>query len=279
MPQSLFRIIIFTDLDQTLLDEDYSCTGANPALQRIRELSIPLILTTSKTRREVELIQDELGIGRQPFITENGAAVYFPSGYLSIPLEGGEKSPLYTLIRLGKTYREIRDFVEHVRPLVPLEGFGDLSAEEVAARTGLSLRMAAFAKEREFTEPFVLNDEQDLPLLSDLAMKQGLKVTTGGRFHHLIGIEQDKGRAVERAIQLLSSEGMTPLSIGVGDSANDYPMLRVVDIPVLVPRMGGSSEVPEIPRIIRARFPGSRGWNDSIQRILQDIANHDRSDN
>jgi mannosyl-3-phosphoglycerate phosphatase len=110
-------------------------------------------------------------------------------------------------------------------------------------------------------------------------MKQGLKVTTGGRFHHLIGIEQDKGRAVVRAIQLLSSEGMTPLSIGVGDSANDYPMLRVVDIPVLIPRTGGPSEVPEIPRIIRARFPGSRGWNDSIQHILQSIANRDRSDN
>jgi mannosyl-3-phosphoglycerate phosphatase len=154
---------------------------------------------------------------------------------------------------------------------VSLKGFGDLSAEEVSAGTGLSIEMAAFAKEREFTEPFLLDDEQQLSLLRSLAMTEGLKVTTGGRFHHLIGAEQDKGRAVERTIQIFSSEAGAPLSIGIGDSENDFSMLRVVDIPVLIPRTEHPSEGPDIPGIIRARLPGSRGWNESIQRILKNI--------
>ncbi|RJR49199.1 MAG: HAD-IIB family hydrolase [Desulfobacteraceae bacterium] len=271
MPHFPFRAVIFTDLDETLLDRNYSWREAAPALQKIRDLSIPLILTTSKTRGEVEAVQTELGMGRQPFIPENGGAVYFPSGYFGLSLEGAEEWAEYTLIRLGKPYREIRDFVEQVRVQIPLKGFGDFSVEEVSAKTGLSIPMAALAKEREFTEPFLLDDERELPFLQNLAMKRGLKVTTGGRFHHLIGMEQDKGRAVEETIRIFSSEGMDPVFIGLGDSPNDFPMLSRVDIPILIPRTGGSVNAPEIPGIVRAHFPGSRGWNESILRVLEDF--------
>ncbi len=49
------HIVVFTDLDGTLLDHDsYSYTAAEPALDFIRNNNIPLIFTTSKTAIEVE---------------------------------------------------------------------------------------------------------------------------------------------------------------------------------------------------------------------------------
>ncbi|MFQ5696467.1 MAG: mannosyl-3-phosphoglycerate phosphatase, partial [Terriglobia bacterium] len=48
------RLIVFTDLDATLLDhQTYSWAAAEPALRRLRLLGIPLVFCTSKTRAEV----------------------------------------------------------------------------------------------------------------------------------------------------------------------------------------------------------------------------------
>ena len=48
------RLIVFTDLDGTLLDhDDYSFEAARPALAKLETLNIPVILTTSKTATEV----------------------------------------------------------------------------------------------------------------------------------------------------------------------------------------------------------------------------------
>jgi len=68
------RWVIFSDLDGSFLNyDDYSSEEAKPALEKIRRREIPLILTTSKTRTEVEFILGEMGL-EEPFIIENGGA-------------------------------------------------------------------------------------------------------------------------------------------------------------------------------------------------------------
>ncbi|MEN6467293.1 MAG: HAD hydrolase family protein, partial [Syntrophaceae bacterium] len=75
------QMIIFTDLDGSLLDhEDYSFEAARPSIERIKRLGIPLVMTTSKTRREVELLQREMGMSA-PMIVENGGGIFCPPGY------------------------------------------------------------------------------------------------------------------------------------------------------------------------------------------------------
>ena len=50
------KIIVFTDLDSTLLHpKTYSFDAAMPALKLIKEKDIPLILCSSKTRAEIEV--------------------------------------------------------------------------------------------------------------------------------------------------------------------------------------------------------------------------------
>jgi mannosyl-3-phosphoglycerate phosphatase len=56
-----FHLLIFTDLDGTLLEQaTYSFEAALPALQALRERNIPLIICTSKTRAEIEWFRSKL---------------------------------------------------------------------------------------------------------------------------------------------------------------------------------------------------------------------------
>jgi mannosyl-3-phosphoglycerate phosphatase len=261
--------ILFTDLDGSLLDEgDYSFAGARTSLARIRRAGIPLIFTTSKTRREVERLQEAMGI-REPFIVENGGGIFFPMGYRGMAVEGAENAGDYHLIRLGETYPRVRRFLLKAKASFRIRGFGDLSLGEIGALTGLSLEQALLAKEREFTEPFLADLAEDIGPLGEMAAAEGLQITRGGRFHHLIGIGQDKGEAV-RIVRNVFRKGVAqePTAIGIGDSENDLPMLLEVDIPVLIPRPDGDYLQLDLPGLIRAKEPGSRGWNEAVERIL-----------
>lgn len=265
------QVIIFTDLDGSLLNhEDYSFAAARPSIERIKRAGIPLIITTSKTRLEVELLQRDMDI-REPFIVENGGGIFFPRGYRNLIIKNGEWYEDYTLIRIGTTYSTVRNFLKRISARFEITGFGDLTAEEISGLTGLSFDRAEMAKAREFTEPFLLKRPDGIGCLSALAAEKELKVTRGGRFHHLIGREQDKGVAVRMVIDIFKiNSGEELTTIGLGDSENDLPMLEQVDIPVLLPRPGKGCLDIQLPGMIRAKEPGARGWNAVIQMLLNE---------
>lgn len=272
------KLVVFTDLDGSLLDhETYSFQASRPVLETIEKRQIPLIFATSKTRPEVEQLQLDMGIA-EPFIVENGAAVYFPDGYGGFKIHKGYRRSPYTVIRLGAEFCEIRKFVESVKERFKIRGFGDMSPEEIGSLAGLTIAQAVMAKRREFTEPFIMEDISAIPALENEAKARGFKITRGGRFFHFIGEGQDKGRAVKIVIQIISeSINDKVISIGIGDSANDISMLRSVDIPVLIPHPDGSFENLEMKNMLRAAQPGSKGWNlivmDIISRIYKEHAN------
>lgn len=267
--QECASIAIFTDLDGSLLDHDtYSFENARPALERIRARRIPLVFTSSKTRPEIERLQAAMGI-REPFIVENGAAVFFPDGYRHWPVDDGTREPPYTVIRLGATYAEIRRWIRSLRPGFNIRGFGDLSVEAIGRFSGLLPAQAGLAKQREFTEPFLVDDDGMISDLQDLAEAAGFTITRGGRFHHLIGLGQDKGVAVRRAASVIRRNMSQPLcTIGLGDSANDAAMLQSVDVPILIPHPDGSYEDLDVAGLWKSRHPGSRGWNEMVLEML-----------
>ena len=261
---------VFTDLDGSLLDHHaYTFQNARPALERIREQRIPLVFITSKTRPEVEMLQAAMGL-RDPFIVENGAAIFFPDRYREWQIDAGFRQPPYTVIQLGASYPEIRRFVQRVKPGFNIRGFGDLSAHDIERLTGLSPKLAGLAKQREFTEPFLMEDDARIIDLQLVAEASGFKITRGGRFYHLMGSGQDKGIALRRTVSVfLQNTHQRLLTIGLGDSANDVGMLESVDIPILIPHPDGSYEKLDLPNIKRARRPGSSGWSETILDVLK----------
>lgn len=262
-------LLVFSDLDGSFLDHgDYNYTGSLPALRRIQHEGWPLVFVTSKTRSEVEHLQGEIGL-REPFVVENGGGIFFPTRYGNLDLPEAVPAHGYRLIRLGRSYDEVRAFVEDLPESLSVRGFGDMSPEEVQAATGLPMDRALMARARDFTEPFLPLDGSRVPELERRAEAAGLKVVQGGRFFHLVGSDQDKGRAVEVTIRILRDHCERPVTtVGLGDSMNDLPMLEAVDIPILIPNPKGRPPAIEWDHLITARYQGSKGWGDALLRLM-----------
>ncbi len=266
----MLHTVIFSDLDGTLLDgETYSFEPARKALETLLETGIPLVFCTSKTRYETERWRSALA-NVHPFIVENGGAAYVPEGYFGPDAGFDKRDAGYGILEFGRPYPEIRQAFDGIRGStgLPLRGFGDMTVEEIAECCNLARQDAALAAMRGYDEPFIGIEEGMLPRVVQEAEARGFQVVSGGRFYHLVG-GSDKGRAV-RALRSFYEVGWgRVITIGLGDSANDVPMLRAVDIPVLVRRPDGSHlEVVDLPGLIIAPYAGPEGWREAILRIL-----------
>jgi mannosyl-3-phosphoglycerate phosphatase family protein len=270
------QLLIFTDLDGTLLDHaTYSCQPAYPALKLIREKRIPLIFCSSKTRKELEHYRRLLD-NHDPFVTENGGGIFIPEGYfdLSIPPPGLDsiKKSGYTLVRLGAPYSLLRLAVQELRDEgFAITGFGDMTAAEVAGLTGLDSEQAAMAKEREFDEPFIYYCEvANIDKLCERIRAKGLHSVQGNLFH-ILG-NSDKGKAVDILASLFRQRWGEITIVALGDSPNDLPMLRRADYPVAIRKPNGSHDPSfDLPHLIRAEGIGPAGWNEAVLRLLREL--------
>jgi mannosyl-3-phosphoglycerate phosphatase len=273
MPQ----YVLFADLDGTLLDAGASCWEAvAPALRALRSHGIPLILVSSKTRAEVEMLRGRLQ-HQAPFIVENGAAVFVPKGLFSLPLERARTKSCYDVIELGMPYHMLRDVLKQIEDAVetPLHGFGDLSVEEIMEVTGLSRADAALASMREYDEPFLLEAPQALvEEVCRQIVRRGLRWTKVGRLFHLAA-DNDKAEAAELLMrcyqreQRWRCEPQAVQSVGIGNGIHDVPLLGVVDHPILVQKSDGSFDSDVlVPRLVRTRGMGPTGWNDAVLKLL-----------
>jgi mannosyl-3-phosphoglycerate phosphatase len=267
-----FPLLIFTDMDGTLLDHhSYSFKGAEEALQRLRQHSIPIILTSSKTRTELQALQEKLGLN-EPLISENGGGIFIPSDYAMLDTTKFEKSGDYCSIQFGRPYTYIRKIFETIQTKYNIRGFGDMTLEEIMEATGLLKADAFLALQRDFSEPFRFLAEPRLQELQEEVAGHGLTVTRGGRFYHLMAAGQDKGLAVAETSRLFQARCPDKIvTIGLGDAENDYLMLKVVDIRVLIPKPDGSYENMDLSHLRKAPYPGSKGWGAAILEILDDF--------
>ncbi len=266
------RILVFTDLDGTLLDpETYENRPALEVLTYLKSKKIPLIPTTSKTRAEVEAFRRELGL-TDPFIVENGSAVFVPIDYPELPTAPGVEVEGYRMYQLGCTYEIARQGLRHLSEDlgVPLRGFGDMDLEEVQKLTGLSVEAAKRAMEREFSEPFLTPPEHLKELLHQSAKSRGFRVVQGDRFSHLIGLRAGKGPTVRILIQLFKEAhpGQKVVSIGLGNSPNDKEFLEAVDLAIVIPGKEGPHPELQRPDWHVAPSPGPAGWAAALKWAL-----------
>ena len=268
------NIVIFTDLDGTLLDySNYSFEKALPAIEFIKLRTIPLILCSSKTRTEIEYYRRKLA-NHHPFISENGGGIFIPKHYFDTPIPAGlyniEEEADYDVIRLGARYTDLRRVIEELREKgYEITGFGDMTIEELAASANMSIDEATMAKERDFDEPFVYKGPgHKLCSLFGAISEKGFKFTRG-RFFHIMG-STDKGLAVSILIDLYKLKHGNVRTIGAGDAPNDIPMLERVDYPVVVQKRDGTYESQiDIPKLIKAEGIGPEGWNKVILELLR----------
>lgn len=264
--------LIFTDLDGTLLNPDtYDYQAVRPVLAALRERAIPVIPVTSKTWSEVETLRMALGLG-DPFVVENGSAIYLPREGLPFALPEGDENGPYRVITLGCNYVTARAGLKAMAQDLgrPLKGFGDWSVEQIAQLTGLSASDAKQAKARDFSEPFMTPKNVSAADLRAAAEAMGFGVVLGDRFSHLIGGEAGKGEAVRQLIALYQSAypNDTLTTLGLGNSPNDLPMLEAVDHPIILPGVDGPH-----PQLAErgwpvASAPAPDGWAAALQGLV-----------
>ena len=262
--------IVFTDLDGTLLDPiTYSYNQSLNAVNLLQTKGVPLIFCSAKTRAEQEAYRRKLGI-RDPFIVENGGAIFIPENYFSFPFDFHKVTPGYTTIELGTPYEQIREALKRIEreTSITIKGFGDMSAEEIAKDSGLSLELAALAKQREYDETFKLEgDKMSRNLALNKIKDAGLSYTHGGRYYDVMK-GNDKGKATRILTRLFGQEFGEVETIGIGDSQNDLPMLVAVDIPVLVQKPDKLWEEIDLTTIRKVPGVGPEGWRKAIEELI-----------
>ncbi len=240
-------LLVFTDLDGTLLDHDTYCwKAAQPALTTLKDIGAGLILASSKTATEIRAIQSDLGITDWPAIVENGAGLTTDA------------------VRDTTEYEQIRDSLSGAPHRMYFQGFADMIAEQITDCTGLQPADAARAKLRAFSEPGVWHGStsQRTVFLTYLATR-GISAREGGRF---LTLSLGKTKADQMADIIARYKPAE--TIALGDAPNDVEMLQKADRGVIVANPY-RKPLPTLPQeasgqIIRTTAPGPVGWNAAI---------------
>lgn len=270
--------IIYTDLDGTLLDfTTYSYEVTQSTVAQLSELDIPVIFCSSKTRAEQEVYRSALHL-HLPFIVENGSAILFPEGYFDLhdlqELQDVEINQVdgYTVIALGAAFRQIRSAIEKARAEVGIDvkGYADLTNKQVMQLTGLSAEAAKRAAQRDYSETLLegVTPSEGWTLFVSKLDELGLQCVSGGKFHTVMGKGSDKGKAVQLLTSLFRKKYGEIKTVGLGDSANDLPLLEAVDVPFLVQKPSGEWETVQNPKIQKIEAIGPQGWNLAIHSLL-----------
>jgi mannosyl-3-phosphoglycerate phosphatase len=265
--------LILTDLDGTLLDlKTYSLKEAYSALTKLCDKRIPVIFVTSKTKAEVELYRSTLQLFDSPFVVENGAALYLPKTFPP-PQDSRDIDPDYSVVIWGRPYHELVEELHIIasKTKVKLVGISALSDTDLSNFTGLDMKHASLAKNRQFSEPFLFA-EGDTPervkKVEEAVTIRGLYCQAGNRFYHLMG-KHNKGTATE-FLRNYYTHYIPPFSwniIAIGDAPNDIPMLCKADKGFLV-RTLEEAYIKNIPNLQVTKASGPAGWCEAVKSIL-----------
>ncbi|WP_146348202.1 HAD-IIB family hydrolase [Phaeobacter marinintestinus] len=252
-------LIVFSDLDGTLLDHDtYSFDAAKPMLIRLKHLGFPVVLASSKTAPEMVPIRQAMALGPVPMICENGA------GLVDADVQTVRTGPEYVRLRSGLDAIDAR-----LRAM--FEGFGDMGAERIADVTGLTRQQADLAGQRSFSEPGLWHgsaDQQDR--FVDALRGQGIAARMGGRFLTL-----SFGATKADRMHNIAADYQNPPSVALGDAPNDLEMLNTADYGIIIANPH-RPPLPEQPgeaqgRICRTTQAGPAGWTEGLTALLSKL--------
>lgn len=265
MPSLQNPLLIFTDLDGTLLDiHTYDWQPAAAWLERLQDKQVPVILCSSKTAAEMLDIQQELGLEGLPFIAENGAVIQ-PDVRWDPPAR-----------RItGMTHHTILQIIEQVRlqTHVKFTTFDDVNERVIGEWTGLTPSRSLLARRHEASVTLIWRDsDAQMTRFEEALEPHGLQFVQGARFWHVLDARCGKDVAVKWLTeQYCLQERVAWTSLGLGDGPNDATLLDSVDFAVVVKginRQGISLQNDSPGRVYHTQLSGPAGWREGLDHFL-----------
>ncbi len=271
MPKPPNHILIFTDLDGTLLDHhNYSAKPADRLIEQLHDQgTADIIPVTSKTQSELQWLRNSIPLQNILSVTENGSVIHACG---SSPL--GDDDRAHSIL-LGIRYRAILEQVAKLPQSLRhhITGFADMPVEQVMATTGLRLDDARRAQDREATEPFLWSGSApELSALREILIEENIQVQRGGRFYHLTG-QATKENAMAKIISAFVERkpDFQIISIALGDGPNDLAMIEAANFGVIMPNPDGVTIETAKAHVRSAPVPGPEGWVMAVQEILGEL--------
>jgi mannosyl-3-phosphoglycerate phosphatase len=234
MPMSAaLPIVVFSCVDDDCLPDPHAVDTAATAraLKALERENVSLVLCSSKTRAELELLQRRLEI-QHPFICENGAAAFVPRGYFDFDVPGARDVAGYDAVEFGRSYAEVVAALHTTaeRSRVAIVGFSDMSVEQVARECQLPILQARLAKLREYEEPFRVLDESAAarPRLLRALKTASLRCVRSGRYDH-VGAAVDMSVGVNLLCALYRRTCGPMRTVGLNVAGRDETLLRLLD--------------------------------------------------
>ena len=260
------KVIIFTDLDGTLLDRD--TFKFDTILSYIKDLilkDVYIIPNSSKTRQEIENFNQELDENLS-FVVENGAAIHnlnlinssFPEK-ISLSREINEIIKIFE----KKISNKFKSKCKYIK---------NLSVDKQMKVLGLPKEKIKSALNREYSMPLVYEgSKSDKMELFKSVNDIGLSLQEGGRVINLCD-KVSKYQAMKNVVKVFKKITKEKLvTIGVGDNFNDLEMLKNSDIPCLVFNDKFTLEKININNCLVSKKPAPEGWVEVVKLALEKI--------
>ena len=260
-----FKILIFTDLDGSLLHRDtFKFDEIKDYLRELLSTGINIVPNTSKTEKEILEFIYELG-SSLPYISENGAVI---NGMNLL----NKELPKELILS-----REKDDLLNIFKNIVPINlqnkcnWLEEMNKKNQSLIFGLDDKKLKMALDRKYTIPLLFNGtKNERNKLSNIIKKEGLYLQEGGRVINLTD-RTNKAKALQVFVRFYKKYQKNVKTIAVGDNYNDLKMLKTSDFPCLV--FNDQFTLDEIPikNLIISNKPSPEGWTDVIKLALVKI--------
>ena len=257
-----FSLIIFTDLDGSLLHRDnFKFDEIKDYIKNLIDNGVIIIPNTSKTEKEIEEFIKELG-KEVPFISENGSSIH---GLNLINANFPNK------IILSRDKEELIKIFDSKVPdnlKAKCNFISEMNSKQQNDIFGLQGNNLKNALNRKYTIPFLFEgDNLEKNKLLKILKSSSLTMQEGGRVLNL-GDKTDKVKSMNQVLKIYRKVENKIKVIGVGDNFNDLDMLRNCDIPCLVFNDQFKQDQININNLIFSNKPSPEGWADVIKTAL-----------
>jgi len=198
-----------------------------------------MLLYSRKTKAEILWLCEQLAI-LQPFVAENGGALYVPKDYLKLELNGFSESDKMMELAFGTT----KDFIENItEKLAMISGMKsikmtDITPLDVADILEIEIKAAERMMTRKYSQ-LILKAEQKAPMndiFKQLLQQQGLSILDTKDDFSIGHFNIQK--PIQHWIESLQEKYPTIEVFAIGNNANDTPIFELANQAFLLKNKG-----------------------------------------